>query len=352
MELLTYNVRMAELGLDASLGDHPYVGFLRNQDRARMILPLLKEREPEVIVFTELFAGVPRDILLEGERTMVERVVERVTKYIPILGLLVELVTREVPGEREGGLRDSGYEATERPGESSIRNGGVLIASRFDVAHWETYVFRNRTTEPLEALLEDQGIDVSQQKGVVYAALEAGDGGRYHVFGTHLQHGCDEDQLEARRDQLEELAAFVADQPVGEDEPVIVAGDFNIGWGQTGSCAEIEVADVIAAFDAAGLEAEEVQELTEPTTLGGEALDHVFLVDSMVASAEYDVLTWYQDSGDELPNQFLGPDGRRHLSDHRPLLASVRFTTNPLLDRSWRMWLDDVPIGPLRGRIP
>ncbi len=73
---------------------------------------------------------------------------------------------------------------------------------------------------------ESTGSDSLSLKGVLYARINKM-GRRYHVFGTHLQSGFN--NMPTRVAQLNQMANFVASKTTpGSDEPVILAGDFNI----------------------------------------------------------------------------------------------------------------------------
>jgi endonuclease/exonuclease/phosphatase family metal-dependent hydrolase len=297
-DVLTYNVKMAEAGLDADLGDLS-VTRLKNAKRAKAILAEIvgMEPRPDVVVFTELFARKARDILVEGPR---------------------ESVWFAQVGPRSGGLRDHGYEVTERPGEDELRNGGVLIASRHPIERSgsRTFGYYAGGSGPLQ-----------QAKGVVHAAVDVC-GVTHHVFGTHLQSGCGDRELDARRTQIDALGWF-ADRrtPASGREPVVIAGDFNVGNEQTGRCATLTVRELRGRLESAGLD---VREPGDPpvTTLGGEDLDHVFNAGPSLWRGRYERLEWFRRDG--LPERVFG--GRRSngekvvfLSDHHPLLASFDF---------------------------
>jgi endonuclease/exonuclease/phosphatase family metal-dependent hydrolase len=71
------------------------------------------------------------------------------------------------------------------------------------------------------------GTDCLADKGVAYVAVRKGDR-RYHVFGTHAQsiHGFDVARVRAA--QFARMRDFVDAQAIPLDEPVILAGDFNV----------------------------------------------------------------------------------------------------------------------------
>ena len=119
----------------------------------------------------------------------------------------------------EPGLRAAGFRyQTEVAGsdEGIEQDSGVFIASRWPIIAEDYLVYDEDVCE---------GFDCQAEKGAVYAKIDK-DGRQYHVFGTHLQAGWSNQWV--RESQLDELAAFIADQAIPADEPVIMAGDMNI----------------------------------------------------------------------------------------------------------------------------
>jgi len=99
-------------------------------------------------------------------------------------------------------------------------NGGIFIASK-----WPIVASQNMVYEACSAS------DCLAAKGVQYAKIEKNVGGRsktFHVFGTHLQGYRGTNVAGVRREQLQEMAEFVTQQRIPADEPVLLAGDFNI----------------------------------------------------------------------------------------------------------------------------
>ncbi|MCB0756151.1 MAG: T9SS type A sorting domain-containing protein, partial [Flavobacteriales bacterium] len=68
--------------------------------------------------------------------------------------------------------------------------------------------------------------DCLANKGVKYARVNKL-GKRYHIFGTHMDAGGNEDDIFARRTQMAEMREFIAALDIPEGEPVIFDGDFN-----------------------------------------------------------------------------------------------------------------------------
>ncbi len=93
-------------------------------------------------------------------------------------------------------------------------NGGVAILSRWPIKAEQQYVFD-----------VCEGPDCMVKKGVIYTAL-ATDIGTVHLFGLHLQ--AEVEFGATRLQQVDQLREFIDSIDIAADEPVIVAGDFNI----------------------------------------------------------------------------------------------------------------------------
>ena len=71
------------------------------------------------------------------------------------------------------------------------------------------------------------GIQCAATRGVIYARINKL-GKTYHVFGTHTQSSDDDANRNARKAQLQEMGDYIAGLKLPADEPVIMAGDFNV----------------------------------------------------------------------------------------------------------------------------
>lgn len=99
-------------------------------------------------------------------------------------------------------------------------NGGIFIASKWPIVASQNMVYRACSSS-----------DCLAAKGVQYARIAKTVGGRskvFHLFGTHLQGYLGTNVPAVRHRQLQELADFVAQQRIPAEEPVLLAGDFNI----------------------------------------------------------------------------------------------------------------------------
>lgn len=95
-------------------------------------------------------------------------------------------------------------------------SGGVMIFSKWPIVREEQIVYQACS-----------GADALAAKGAVYAAINK-NGKIYHLFGTHLQAGNDDDSIRSRKKQLNELTNFIDRMYIPANEPVLLAGDFNI----------------------------------------------------------------------------------------------------------------------------
>ena len=97
------------------------------------------------------------------------------------------------------------------------QDGGVIILSRWPVERRATHLFETTCS----------GSDCLADKGVGYVAIRVGER-RVHVFGTHAQSVYGARPREVRAAQFAQMQAFVAAQAIPPDEPVVLAGDFNV----------------------------------------------------------------------------------------------------------------------------
>jgi hypothetical protein len=96
-------------------------------------------------------------------------------------------------------------------------NGGVMIFSRWPIEVEDEIDF---------AECGQAAQDCLANKGVKYAKVNKL-GKFYHIFGTHMDAGGQEDDIFARRTQMAEIRDFISDLEIPEGEAVIFGGDFN-----------------------------------------------------------------------------------------------------------------------------
>ncbi|MGH9460450.1 MAG: sphingomyelin phosphodiesterase, partial [Vicinamibacteria bacterium] len=101
-------------------------------------------------------------------------------------------------------------------------NGGVFIMSKWPIDAQSHHVF-----QACHGDIPTNPPDCSAAKGVNYARINKA-GQPYHVLGTHLDAGLDSGDYFARRLQIDEMAALSMLSIAPDDQPVIMAGDFNI----------------------------------------------------------------------------------------------------------------------------
>ena len=106
---------------------------------------------------------------------------------------------------------------TEIPWEfGKILTGGSFIASRWPIESQDAIVY--------DACRADGCL---AGKGINYAKIRKGSNA-YHVFGTHTHAYATSDDVAVRFSQLNQLKALIDAKNIPYDEPVIMAGDFNV----------------------------------------------------------------------------------------------------------------------------
>lgn len=174
LRLLSYNTYL----LPALLEDLGLaMAAPRTPERARLMVPAL--RDADVLVLSEVFDLAAQQLLFT-----------QLAPWFPYRTVVV--------------------------GPEALQNGGAVVLSRWPILEEDEHVYAAAS-----------GVDGISGKGAVYARIQAPTS-VLHVFGTHMQAGDGDDAREARREQLRELAAFVASRAIPGDEPVVVAGDLNV----------------------------------------------------------------------------------------------------------------------------
>ena len=97
-----------------------------------------------------------------------------------------------------------------------ILTGGSFIASRWPIEAQDAIVY--------DACKSDGCL---AGKGMNYAKIRKGSNA-YHVFGTHTHAYTGEDDIATRFAQLTQLKALIDGKNIPYEEPVIMAGDFNV----------------------------------------------------------------------------------------------------------------------------
>lgn len=97
-----------------------------------------------------------------------------------------------------------------------ILTGGSFIASRWPIEDQDSIVY--------DPCLADGCL---AGKGINYAKVRKGSNA-YHIFGTHAHAYTGENDVTTRFAQLAQLKALVDAKQIPYEEPVILAGDFNV----------------------------------------------------------------------------------------------------------------------------
>lgn len=99
-----------------------------------------------------------------------------------------------------------------------VTNGGVIFFSRWPI---------ERTQDWQYTACGPASEDCAAIKGVQYIKINKL-GVNYHLFGTHMDAGSQQPDLDARRIQMGEIRRFIAAQNIPQHEAVIFGGDLNI----------------------------------------------------------------------------------------------------------------------------
>ncbi|MBB5432918.1 sphingomyelin phosphodiesterase [Nocardiopsis composta] len=181
------------------------------------------------------------------------------------------------------GRSSSGWDATTGYRGGTSEDGGVAVLSRWPIVRAEQHIFADAC-----------GGDWFSGKGFAYVELDT-PAGPLHVVGTHLQSaddGCAGDlDVHVRWSQLDRIAAVLAEKEIPGDEPVYVAGDFNVIGGSD------EYDSMIEQLGAVRPEYTGAPYSFDPDTnsiagerypgAAGEALDHVLPIANGAAPASY-----------------------------------------------------------------
>ncbi len=193
-----------------------------------------------------------------------------------------------------------------------FNNGGVTIASRWPIIAEDRRFFGERHCT---------GLDCFAEKGVVRATLDR-QGQRFHVFGTHTQAGNQPAARRVRRAQLAIIRDLVDGSRIPADEPVVLAGDFNVdSLGHQDEYLQMQqllAADAAVPRGSAG----SYDPVGNPLAKGTEEelLDHVLWCRGHRCPEE--ARAKVQKIRTEEPWR----DGMRDLSDHHALAAKLKFS--------------------------
>lgn len=99
-----------------------------------------------------------------------------------------------------------------------ITNGGVIFFSRWPIERTEDWKY---------TACGPSSEDCLAIKGVQYIKINKL-GTKYHLFGTHMDAGSQQADIDAKQVQMGEIRRFIAAQNIPQYEAVILGGDFNI----------------------------------------------------------------------------------------------------------------------------
>ena len=160
------------------------------------------------------YVNVEDDLNQTGIR--VQDIPKKITQYDVVI--LEELFDLDLRIKMTNAMGENYPYHTKVVGQNASKalTGGVMIFSKWPIIKEDQIVYQHSS-----------GIDSLAAKGAGYAAINK-NGKIYHLIGTHLQAGGG-DGLSARIEQMQELADFIHNLNIPEDEPLLMGGDFNTG---------------------------------------------------------------------------------------------------------------------------
>lgn len=241
INILAFNVFMLKievLGITIKAETEPFI-----KTRARLLEPHLEGYD--VIVFSELFQKEARQIILEAAKRQGykyascilgegKQVAEKFGLFKHAYHEILEIPTIDFnnpkfgvdPSYTQGGNPTNLWGMRET--KPIMMNGGVIIVSKYPIVQARCMFYKDCTSW-----------DCSAKKGVVYTQINK-EGKKYHIFGTHPQAGNDDSAISARTSQFKALAAMIEKLNIAPCEPVIIAGDLNLGRPEdTQNCFQI-----------------------------------------------------------------------------------------------------------------
>lgn len=132
-------------------------------------------------------------------------VLTEVFDLIPGTKLIKTLKNGEYPYHTHDGLKFG-----------KIMKSGTRIVSRWPILEEERHYYN-----------DCNGIQCAASRAVIYAKIDKL-GKIYHVFATHTQSSDDDKNRQARLAQLEQMGSYISSKNIPANEPVIMAGDFNV----------------------------------------------------------------------------------------------------------------------------
>lgn len=141
----------------------------------------------DAVIFNEAFCHVARPVLLEAMK-------EQGYYYeTPVVGHLVGRA------------------------QAKFLDGGVVLVSKYPIETADVMRFGGVC----------HGDDALADKGVVYARIRK-QGRAVHIFASHTQAWTDTAAVKMRQDQFRMMRNFMDEKGIPSNEPILVAGDFNV----------------------------------------------------------------------------------------------------------------------------
>lgn len=160
-----------------------------------------------------------------GQWTRAERIPDTLLKTTPTVDVIVhqEVFLSRFDDFLDEKYNSLGFKYTTNPLKklTTLFSGGVRVFSKWPILEEKSLIFS-----------DSKGLQRNLAKGAVYAkiAKSAEDNSKHnlHLFALHLHAFDEQEDLEVRKLQLQELKEFYLNQKIPSDEPVIYIGDFNI----------------------------------------------------------------------------------------------------------------------------
>lgn len=174
------------------------------------------------------------------------------------------------------------------------QDGGIVILSRWPIVRQAQMTFGAACS----------GSDCLADKGVAYAAVTKG-AQTYHVFGTHAQSEFGFGVERVRAEQFALMRAFVDAQEIPADEPVVLAGDFNVDAATPELAAMLETLVAVRPVTIGGLRQTWDPERNAWARGPAQWIDYVlFAADHLEPAASWNRVVALREGGLDLSDHF------------------------------------------------
>ena len=215
---------------------------------------------------------------------------------------------------------------TEHSGNVPLGDG-MNIFSKYPIYEERRYEWEDR-----HGLIED-GADQLTPKGILFTSIEIADGYFIDVYDIHTDADCDEESLEARRSNMNQLAELIQERSVGR--AVIVIGDTNSRYTRAEDNFEEAVLETCGLTDpwvefkcggVAPADGEALFDWENVNSGGHEVVDKIWYRSGK--NVELTALSY-----DLLATEFTDENGEQ-LSDHYPITATFEYTLHETIKTS------------------